>query len=756
MSNPNVTATISVDDKASPALKELANLAKMIAKETAAAMNGGKGDGLAASYKSATVAAKEHLSVLEKIHKVHSAIAGTIAGAVGAKAFGVAQGAFTNYIPYERDVRYQQAIQHYSASDMSLLERQRVNAANVYGLKPEDTLHAQQAFVTRGFNAAITEAATTQAIILSKALNVSVEDASKLVEGIAFAQGVHLKDPASATAELKKDADRAAVAAKRGAMSPEDIQKLAEYGMSPGTAVGLTPEQVFATGMTFKRANIDGTQAGTFIRNAASHLIAPTTMGRDALSIMLAREGKTLNDFTGGASLTPEAIDAALAQNGNGRRLGAKGIASLRASIEDGLESGDTEKDVVGNRAAFNAAARKALEESGQKFDKGEIPKIVAHMQRLRDISLERIKVAELYDYVLHHGTQQEKNAVFGPKQGGRAASLNSDTYDENLKAQQEATGFAAGVAEERMKGLAAAVDRLNASIDTAEKQMVAANTGWLTPLVDAAGKLAARFTGLSTDTKESLSLGALTASAAGIASMGAVALRAAAGMGSLAVGVEGVAGVLAVASLASGGAAILAFVAAATVATNALYGLVNSNPDTRLRQPGEPHMTALQRRKARLLFDPGLNDLGPNGHLGGTTGEYLDDMGVMPATPYYAKGGNMWRSTGQIALGQAGEGDAKWGDPSKPTSNAELKSTVKEYTEVKGTVAGEAELHANIAVTVEASQWFKSAMARVEALSKIPMSGRLGESMTGGGGNSVKPSVPMGPYPDYNPMAGP
>ena len=41
------------------------------------------------------------------------------------------------------------------------------------GLKPEDTLHAQQAFVTRNFSAPITEAATKQAIILAKALNVT-------------------------------------------------------------------------------------------------------------------------------------------------------------------------------------------------------------------------------------------------------------------------------------------------------------------------------------------------------------------------------------------------------------------------------------------------------------------------------------------------------------------------------------------------------------------------------------------------------
>ena len=90
MSNgPSVTATIAVDDKASPALKELANLAKMIAKETAAALNGSNGNGLANSYNKATVAANQanvvaqaanvqHLVQLTAFSKVYAPFAGTI------------------------------------------------------------------------------------------------------------------------------------------------------------------------------------------------------------------------------------------------------------------------------------------------------------------------------------------------------------------------------------------------------------------------------------------------------------------------------------------------------------------------------------------------------------------------------------------------------------------------------------------------------------------------------------------------------
>lgn len=717
MSNPSVTATINVDDHASPALKELARLAKMIAQETAQALKGGSGDGLAASYKKASAAAREHLSVLERMHKVQSAIAGTVAGVAGGKALHVAAGAFAGYLPYERDVRYQRAIQHYSEADMSLLERQRVNAATVYGLKPEDTLKAQQAFVTRDFSAPITKAATEQAILLSKALAVPVEEASKLVEGIAFAQGAHLKDPAAASIELKRDSDMAAVAAKRGAMTPDDIKQLAIYGMAPGTSAGLSPEQIFATGMTFKRANIDGTQAGTFIRAAASHLIAPTTMGRDALSIMLARQGKSLNDFTSGASLSPEAIDAALRQNGRGRGLGAKGIASLRESMDD------EEKNVVGDRASFNEAARKALEDSGQTFDKGEVPKIVAHMQRLRDIAQQQVKTGELFNNVLENATQQEKIAILGPKQGGRAGSLDFAQYQSYLTEQQHAAGYAAQIAAERMQGLAAAVDRFSASVDMAEKQMVAANSNWLTPLVNAAGKLAATFTGLSEGSKEALSAGGLIAALAGLAGMGATALRVAAGMTSLAVGVEAVGGLLTGAAVLSGAGAIAAFVAAAVAATGVLYELAGKN----ILPEGAKHDTPQTLGRRRNLFNSGLDDM-------------LDDSG--PFDKYQApRAPGLRGRTGAYLRELDGEGGTSGGWQDSAKVSIGQSSGFKDVS-VTGTVTGAAELHNMIQLDVRPTSYFESLVKRAESVSTMALNGRLGTSMQGPGDNGTKPSA--------------
>jgi hypothetical protein len=724
MSNPSVTATIAVDDKASPALKELANLAKMIAKETAAALNGGNTNGLANSYNKATVAAKEHLSVLTKMRIEAAGMSKEFVGAIAAsKVYQGAKTAIKDYLPYEKGVRYQTAIQDFSKSDQKLLDDQRVDAARKYAVKPLDTLNAEQAFVTRGFNAAITKAATEQAIILSKALNVPVEESSKLVEGIVFSQGIHLKDPATATAEMKRSSDLAAKAAKVGAMTPDDIKYLAMYGMSPGTAAGLSPEQIFATGMTFKRANIDGQQAGTFVRAAASHLIAPTTMGRDALSIMLARQGKTLNDFTAGASLSPEAIDAALRQNGRGRGLGEKGIASLRESMDD------EEKNVTGDRGAFNTAARKALEDSGQEFDKGEIPKLVAHMQRLRDIAQAKIKTGELYDNIIHNATQQELISIYGPKQGGRAASLQAETYDENKKAEEHSAGFAAKIAEDRMKGLAFAADRLSASFDALSKKTVESVQGPLEKATNAATAAVGVALGTTEEQKKNALIAASTFGATKILNTAAGAAKLV-GAGAEAIGASGAATKLGTIGRWVGlGSRVLGPLgygfAAEEELRNELLPAIMGKGEPERDMDSLTSEYAKQRRE-NDLFGSG----GKRAHYTGALNlQNLDNVDMAAA-------GSGWQDSATINVGKSD------GFKSDGFKSDGFKSDGFKSVEVTGTVSGSAELHQSIVLEVRPTAYFESLVQRAESVSNMGINGRLGTSMQGPGDNSTKPSA--------------
>ncbi|MDB4872408.1 MAG: phage tail tape measure protein, partial [Gemmatimonadales bacterium] len=109
MSNPSVTATINVDDKASPALKELARLAKMIGEETAKALKGG-GDGLTQSLHKANAAATEHLTKLGAMRNMYKEIAAIGAGIAASKVFHAGEAAIGRYLPVEKAVRYNNAI----------------------------------------------------------------------------------------------------------------------------------------------------------------------------------------------------------------------------------------------------------------------------------------------------------------------------------------------------------------------------------------------------------------------------------------------------------------------------------------------------------------------------------------------------------------------------------------------------------------------------------------------------------------------
>jgi hypothetical protein len=626
---------------------------------------------------------------------------------VGAKALQTASASFTNYLPYERDVRYQKAIQGYSNSDMALLERQRVNAATVYGLKPEDTLHAQQAFVTRNFSAPITEAATQQAIVLSKALNVQTEEAAKIVEGLTFGQGIHLHSPADASREIRKSVDLAAIASKAGSMTPEDIQAFGKFGIGMSTAAGIDPQQAFAAAMTLKRANVGGDESGVFMRQMSARLLAPTKQAYEAFAHM----GINYADFAPQGNVTPDAIDASLKRR-YGKSLGDAGKANLSAAFDD--ES----RNVLANREDFASAVREAIEAGGEKLSKTDQKHVTDTALRQYDLAKGALNGGALFDQILSKASPRDMQAIIGDKQGGRAVMLLNalDQYREYLEKLKHGDGFAENIAAQRMQGLAASVDRLTASIDVAEKQVVAANQGWLTQLSNAAGKFAATFTGLSESQKEAAGIAAGTAGVAGTAAAAATMLRVAAAFTGLEAFLTG-------AALLSGGAAIAAFVAAAVAGTSVLYGLAGDNilPD------GAKHSTPAELGRRRNLFNSSLDDL-------------VDDSG--PFDKYQAAQAPKLRGRTADYLSALGADDvqsAGWQDSA--TVNVG-KSDGFKNVEVSGTVSGSAEIHQSMVVDVRPTAYLESIVKRAESVSNMGLNGRLGTSMQGPGDNSTKPSV--------------
>ena len=739
MSNPTVTATIAVDDKASPALKELARLAKMIAQETAQALKGGSGDALATSFTRANSAAREHVSNLTNIKNLHREIAGLAAGFAGSKVFQGAKAAVANFLPYEKDVRYQTAIQGFGAADQKMLDAQRVAAAKKFGVMPMDTLHAQQAFVTRNFSAAITKAATDQALLLSKALNVPVEEGSRIVEGMTFASGVHLEDPAAATREMGRSSDRAAVAAKAGAMTPEDIRMFAKYALGISKGAGVSPDQAYAIGMTLKRANVGGDEAGTFVRAMAGRLMAPTRQAFEAFSHM----GLNYDAYATQGSVSPEAIDASLRRR-FGKGLTGAGKESLTQAFND------DSRNVLGNREEFTAAVRDAVEAGGEKLSKTDAKHLTSAAAKQYDLAKGGLRGGDLLNDILSRATPKDMQALVGDKQGGRAIMmLNAlPQYQEYLAKLGHSDGFAEKIANERMAGAAAAVDRFNASLDTASKKLVEANQGLIEKGANLASGGVGAFLNLSPERLQALSVAGGLGTGAGVLaatsslfSLGSAASTAAAALlrvagGGTASAVAGAAGGVAGAGgLAARGASFLGSAARglgwAGLTVAAVPFIYDATSDATQGVTRDHMRNKTARDAIRADADERMARDLERVQSESAAAARRGDEAMAPVIA--RRGGN-----GLYKRGLSSSLDEQYGGG--PAGSQP----------VTGTVSGSAELHQNLQIEVQPSAYFQGVVQRAEAISNMHLSGKLGTSMQGGD-NGTKPSQ----GPSVNPSGG-
>ncbi|MEH2476191.1 hypothetical protein V1281_002639 [Nitrobacteraceae bacterium AZCC 2161] len=544
MSNPSVTATISVDDKASPALKELATLARKIAQDTANALKPGSGDAYAAQFSKANVAARGHLSALTSIRNMHREIAAIVGGVAAGAAAHKAREQVAEYGKYEKDVRYQTAVGGFSSQQQRLLADQRNDAAQRLGVKPEDALHAQNAFVTRNFSAEITKAATDQALTLSKALNIPAERAAKIVEGMVFGQGIHLHDPAQAAKEMQAAGDRATVMAKRGAMTDEDIVQNSKYSSSMATAANVSANQNAAIAMTLKRANVGGDESGVFQRQLYARAMAPTKLGYDAM----AAAGINYDSYSKHGAVSPEAIDASLMRR-FGKGLNEAGRNVLRERIDD------PEGKALSSREEFGKAVHDAVEASGQKMSKTDEKHVNDAGMRQYDLAKQGLNGAALVDAIINKMSGQQLMGFLGDKQGGRGQLLLNGkeqygTYKDEL---DKSEGLAGKIAEERMKGLGFALDNFGTALTNASLRLVEVVQGPLESVAKFGTKIVNVLDSIPDGAKIGAAVGgvlgmgaAALASVAGVISLGSSALAAAASLNLLATrGVPGLAPVV-------------------------------------------------------------------------------------------------------------------------------------------------------------------------------------------------------------------
>jgi hypothetical protein len=751
MSNPNVTATISVDDKASPALKELARLAKMIGEETAKALKGG-GDGLTQSLRKANVAATEHISKLTAMRNLYKEIGGIAAGIAGGKVFSSAKQMIGNYLPLERANRYNNAIIGATPAEQKALFDQQIRGSKVYGTSMLETSKGQGVFAARNYNAATVAAATDVALKAAKAQGVDTATAAKMLETGTFTRGIDFNDPASATRELMNTANREAVAAKRAAMQPEDIQMLAKFGFGTATAAGASQSTMWAIGMALNRAGVGGDQSGVFERSVFGKGLA----GGPKADAVYASLGIDKGMFYKKGDASPEALAKAIdtsASNTFGVRLSPDAQKRLREKMED------PESEVMATKSNLVQAVIAAIQEGGKELNKNEQKEVAKSAGTQFELARGGFDGDKWFNYMLQHLSPAQAVAMFGTQQAGRFEMLQNGKfkYDEYRDQQDHADGFNDKIAAERMEGLGAAVDRLKESLDAVSNDIVKANDNWLTPLTNAAGKVVGVFTGLTDGMKETLSVSALAAAGSGITAIGRVALTTVGSINSLAVSAEraslalsgvggaglpcgakaaekaglgsralstvgGVASFLGGWGLAGGTVMVLGEQAIQAIpdGTGGVFKHGTGRGVNAGRPPPPPDAFWAQQPgwKSHWYQSPFLTNRGTLNKSGAQL-RGLEDL-PSPLTTWHDSAGK---------LGNVPEGDAKWGSGKMSTA-----------VEVAGTVSGSAEIHQSIEVRPTA--YFESLVRQAQSVVNMGLNGRLGTSMHGPGDNSVKPSA--------------
>ena len=755
---PTVTATILVDDQASPAMKQMVELAKLIARETSNALKPGSGDAYASQFTKANTAAKQHLDTLSNIKKMHGEIAAIAGGVMSGKAAHVAKDKILDYGKYEKDTRYQGIVGSYNPAERKALDDQRALIAKTQGLKVEDTLHAQNALVTRDFKSDIVLAATPAIMSLAKALNITGEAAAQIAEGKAFGEGSHLNSPDEAKKVMGNVADRSVIMAKRGAMTPDDISLFSRRAGSTAHVANIRPEQADAYAMTLKRNQVPGEVSGTSFRGVATHLIAPTAGGLSSLDSM----GIKHSDYSKNGTLSVDNTDQVLKRK-FGKGLGDAGKAHLQGQLDD------PESKVADSDVNYAAAVIAAFEKDGAKLSKTDEKHVTKASREQFNLVRQGFDGAGLLDAIFKaQPSLQQLIPLVGPKNAGTLAlaTQNEPQYRTYEKQLTESPGIAERIASERNEGLGAALDRLSASADSAEKNLVRVAAVSLEGLTNFAAKAVNFVDGLPDGTKASLLAAGLagmaaatTASVAGVISLGSSAIGAAAALQTIAtkgIPMPGMAptvpggkmpspGVTAppaasagagVAGVLGGISKVLGVTAVVTAVTPLIYQAVKDETQGVVRDGARPK-SARDAIKAdadeRMAREIARND--EAARQAAADG----DARVAAATP---KGGNG-------ALRRALREDSVIDESKGLNTNAPAAPV-----SVSGTVEGQATIAATI--SIEPSPLFNAKMTNIEQ-QVMSLKGQLGGASSkvgtsmSGDGNSTKASQPAMTAPSAN-----
>lgn len=466
---PSIVAEVSVVDKMTATLQRMAGDIDKLARKYER-ISGGHltGGGMAAHFDAATKATSTWGRSLNATLATMKNLAGLAAGLAAVKLPHIAADAVRHYLPLDKELSTMRAVGDFDQTSMALMVKQQRDLARIYGQSPEQVAHGQQELVKRHFDAATTQAFIEKSAVLAQALGTDVARATTALEGVIFGYGEHVKSAADAARLGQRYADISSIMAKRGAMSIEDIEGYWKYAAAGARSAGLSPEQAAALGMTLRRENFAGEEAGVFTRQLAARIMMPTREGRMAL----AAAGIDLSKYVDPTRRDASALNIALGEN-IGKTLGPAATKALQSALDSGkiADARGFAQSVIryfeGDHGHQRAKDTNALAKQATDFWK---------------VSQGKVDGSGLWNAIVSKMSPQEAMAFLGVKQGSKAASILSQLsqlreYESGLSS---GSGITQKIAREQQTSLASAFDRLKATVEDTSNSFVKANEGAL------------------------------------------------------------------------------------------------------------------------------------------------------------------------------------------------------------------------------------------------------------------------------------
>jgi hypothetical protein len=470
------------------------------------------------------VAAREAAAAERRI--VRRAEIGNIAALGGIyvahEAEHLAKSSIETYREFDKERRFQKAVMGLTDEEQQSLVDQAIHGGATSKYNDIQWLEAQRELAARGLKKDQILGLTPMGANLGQALDLTLPDAVKQMEGAIFGFKKNISTLDDAMASARQTADIQTKAAKISGMTPEDITEAYKFGATPARMSGVSEQVLLAFAGVSKKANMGGDESGVAFRALISAAQSPTGKAKEA---MLAN-GLNYKNY----QQSPDhiALDPFVAN------IAARYGVKLDKKSQAGLGRIFSDQKLLADPALFAPAVVKFLKGSLGGNDAKSLKSIAGAANRYRDASMNSVDVNRFITDLMTKlaGNLQFANAVFGPKQGSRIATAlgDADTFKHMIdELTNHSAGFSEKIATERMAGFDGAVSRFEGAMKNVETAIGRSwdnggKGGTLSALTNAAGAVTQRFAELDKTVLQVIS-GFGTIAATAVGAKGAVSM---------------------------------------------------------------------------------------------------------------------------------------------------------------------------------------------------------------------------------------